>query len=258
VRHHCDESYVSLYVKRWLTAPISRGDGELVERDQGSPQGSSISPLLANLFLHYAFDAWMAREFPAVRFERYCDDMVIHCASAGLARMLRAKIAERFRACGLELNLDKTRLVYCKDSNRKGSYEHEQFTFLGYTFRPRLAKSRQGRFFVSFTAAISPAAIKAIGHTVRRWRLHLRTGLTLQDLARQINVVVRGWINYFGQFYSARLVLLLKRINAYLVRWLQRKYKRLRRRPRRARRFLARVARLQPGLFAHWTIGALP
>ncbi len=258
VRHHCDEPCVLLYVKRWLTAPVLRGNGELVERDRGSPQGSAISPLLANLFLHYAFDAWIAREFPHVQFERYCDDMVIHCASERQARMLRAKITERFRACGLELNRDKTRVVYCKDSNRKGSYEHEQFTFLGYTFRPRSAKNKHDVLFVNFSPAISPKAIKAIGRTIRRWRIHRRTGTTLEDLADEINLVVRGWVNYFGRFYTFKLTLLLRRINAYLVRWLQRKYKRLRHRPRRARQLLANVARREPGLFAHWSAGARP
>jgi RNA-directed DNA polymerase len=258
VRHHCDEPYVLLYVERWLAAPVSRGDGELVERDRGSPQGSAISPLLANLFLHYAFDAWITREFPHVQFERYCDDMVIHCASERQARMLRAKITERFRACGLELNRDKTRVVYCKDSNRKGSYEHEQFTFLGYTFRPRSAKNKHGVLFVNFSPAISPRAVKAIGQTIRRWRIHRRTGTTLKDLADEINLVVRGWVNYFGRFYTFKLTLLLRRIDAYLVRWLQRKYKRLRHRPRRARQLLTNVGRREPGLFAHWGAGARP
>jgi RNA-directed DNA polymerase len=258
VRHHCGEPYVELYVKRWLDAPVLRVDGELVSRDRGSPQGSSISPLLANLFLHYTFDTWIAREYPHVQFERYCDDMVIHCASERQARMLRAKIVERFRACGLELNHDKTRVVYCKDTNRKGSYEHAQFTFLGYTFRARSAKNKHGVLFVNFCPAISPAAVKAVGHTIRRWRLHRRTGTTLKDLADEINLVVRGWLNYYGAFYTFRLTLLLRRINTYLVRWLRCKYKRLRHRPRRARELLARVARQEPGLFAHWTAGARP
>ena len=172
--------------------------------------------------------------------------------------MLRAKITERFRACGLELNRDKTRVVYCKDSNRKGSYEHEQFTFLGYTFRPRSAKNKHDVLFVNFSPAISLKAIKAIGRTIRRWRIHRRTGTTLEDLADEINLVVRGWVNYFGRFYTFKLTLLLRRINAYLVRWLQRKYKRLRNRPRRARQLLANVARREPGLFAHWSAGAQP
>ena len=258
VRHHCDEPHVLLYVERWLKAPVQQRDGGLAERDQGSPQGSSISPLLANLFLHYALDAWIGREFPDVRFERYCDDMVIHCVSENEARMLRVRIAERLDACGLQLNREKTRVVYCKDANRKGSYEHEQFTFLGYTFRPRTAKNRYGVLFVTFTPAISPMAIKAIGHTIRRWRLHRRTGTTLQDLAEETNPLVRGWAIYYGRFYPTKVALLLRRINEYLVRWLRCKYKRLRGRPRRARELLAKIAKREPRLFAHWTAGALP
>jgi RNA-directed DNA polymerase len=258
VRHHCHERYVLLYVERWLKAPVQRADGELVRRDRGSPQGSAISPLLANLFLHYAFDAWIAREFPHVQFERYSDDMVIHCASERQARMLRAKITERFRACGLELNQDKTRIVYCKDSNREGSHEHQQFTFLGYTFQPRPAMNRHGTLFVSFCPAVCPAALKAIGLVIRRWRLHRRTGTTLQDLADEINPIVQGWLNYYGAFYKFKLTMPLRRINTYLIRWLRKKYKRLRGRPRRARQLLARIARNQPGLLAHWTAGAIP
>lgn len=200
----------------------------------------------------------MSREFPHVQFERYSDDMVVHCASERQARMLRARITERFRACGLELNQDKTRIVYCKDSNRRGSYEHEQFTFLSYTFRPRSAMNKHGQLFVHFCPAVCPAVLKAIGHVIRRWRLHRRTGTTLQDLADEINPVVQGWINYYGAFYKFTLTMPLRRINAYLVRWLRCKYKRLRRRPRGARELLARIARDRPGLFAHWAAGALP
>jgi len=120
-----------MYVERWLKAPVQRKDGSVVERDRGTPQGSWISPLLANMFLHYAFDAWMAREYPAVRFERYCDDIIVHAASERQARAMWAAIAARLAECGLELNERKTRIVYCKDATRHGSYEHESFTFLG-------------------------------------------------------------------------------------------------------------------------------
>jgi hypothetical protein len=136
VARHTDQSWVLLYVERWLKAPLEREDGSLVERDRGTPQGSAISPLLANTFLHYAFDLWMAREHPAVRFERYCDDVIVHARSEQQARDLRDAIASRLAECGLELNERKTRIVYCKDANRRGSHEHESFDFLGYTFRP--------------------------------------------------------------------------------------------------------------------------
>jgi RNA-directed DNA polymerase len=258
VARHTDLRWVLLYVERWLKAPLQREDGSLVERDRGTPQGSAISPLLANMFLHYAFDLWMAREYRAVRFERYCDDVIVHARSEQQARDLRDAIASRLAECGLELNEHKTRIVYCKDSTRRGSHEHESFDFLGYTFRPRLSRGKSGGQFVNFLPAVSDDARKRIGREIRRWRLHVRSGTTLTGLARSINVVVRGWIGYYGRFYRSELARLLRRINGYLVRWAMRKYKRLRRRPAPARRLLAEVYRREPSLFAHWRIGARP
>jgi RNA-directed DNA polymerase len=258
VARHTDWRWVLLYVERWLKAPLQREDGSLVERDRGTPQGSAISPLLANIFLHYAFDLWMARNYPGIQFERYCDDVIVHATSERQARELRDAIASRLAECGLELSERKTRIVYCKDSTRRGSYEHESFDFLGYTFRPRLSRSKDGKEFVNFLPAVSDDARKRIGREIRRWRLHVRSGVTLEDLARSINVIVRGWINYYGRFYRSLLVRLLRRINDYLVRWAMWKYKRLRRRPAKARRLLADVARREPELFAHWRIGARP
>ena len=187
--------------------------------------------MLANIFLHYALDLWLVREFPDVPFERYADDAILHCKSKQQAQIVLDAIIERLAQVGLELNLDKTRIVYCKDSNRTGSHEHEQFTFLGYTFRPRLARNRAGEKFVSFIPAVSDDAAKAIRRTIKRWRLHLWSGQDLADLAQEINPTVRGWINYYGRFYRTELILTLKRINDYLVRWAMRKYKRLRARP---------------------------
>ena len=258
VAHHSDQRWLLLYVERWLKAPLQREDGSLVARDRGTPQGSAISPLLANMFMHYAFDAWMAREYPAIRFERYCDDVIVHARSEQQARQLRAAIASRLAECGLCLNESKTRIVYCKDSTRRGSHEHESFDFLGYTFRPRLSRGKSGGQFVNFLPAVSDDARKRIGREIRRWRLHVRSGTTLTELARSINVVVRGWIGYYGRFYRSELARLLRRINNYLVRWAMRKYKRLRRRRAPARRLLAEVYRREPNLFAHWPIGARP
>jgi RNA-directed DNA polymerase len=258
VAHHTDLRFVLLYVERWLKAPLQLDDGSLVERYRGTPQGSAISPLLANMFLHYAFDLWMAREHPGVRFERYCDDVIVHARSEREARQLRDAIASRLAECGLELSEQKTRIVYCKDANRHGSHEHESFDFLGYTFRPRLSKSRHGKQFVNFSPAVSGEAGKRIGREIRRWRLHRWSDKTLTDLARSINAIVRGWTNYYGRFYRSALVRLLRRINEYLVRWAIWKYKRLRRSPAKARRFLADVARRQPVLFAHWRFGVRP
>ena len=258
VAHHTDLRWILLYVERWLKAPLQLEDGTLKQRDRGSPQGSAISPVLANLFLHYALDLWLAREFPEVPFERYADDAILHCKSQQQAQVVLDAIIERLAQVGLELNLDKTRIVYCKDSNRKGSHEHEQFTFLGYTFRPRRVRNRRGQFFVSFAPAVGDDATKAIGRRIKRWRLHLWSGKALADLAREINPIVQGWVNYYGRFYPSWLARLLGRINHYLVRWATQKYKRLRRHPMRAWSFLAGVAAREPGLFAHWRAGALP
>jgi RNA-directed DNA polymerase len=258
VSRHTDLRWVLLYVERWLKAPLQMEDGTLVQRDRGTPQGSSISPLLANLFLHYAFDKWLSREFPSVHFERYADDAVVHCASEAQARQVLGAIAERMAQVGLELHPDKTRIVYCKDSGRQGSHEHERFNFLGYTFRPRDARNRHGSRFVSFSPAISDDAAKAMRKEIRRWRLHRRSDLDLKDLAREINPVVQGWITYYGRFYKSGMYPSLQRINEYLVRWAMRKYKRLHRQPTKAWRWLEGVAGREPALFAHWRLGVRP
>ncbi|MGH3680199.1 MAG: group II intron maturase-specific domain-containing protein [Natronosporangium sp.] len=218
-----------------------------------------MSPLLANLFMHYAFDAWMIREFPAIQFERYCDDAVVHCRSEKQARRVRDAIAARLAQVGLELHPDKTRIVYCKDADRTGSYEHTKFTFLGYEFRPRLAKNKHGKNFVSFLPAVSTEAMKAMGREIRSWHMAKRSDKSLDDLARMFNSVVQGWINYYGRFYKSRLLYFLRRLNNHLVRWVCRKYKqRLRNRERRAMAWLAEIARRSPRLFAHWRLGARP
>ena len=253
-----DQGWILLYVGRWLKAPLQQADGTLVARDRGTPQGSAISPLLANLFMHYAFDAWMAREFPGVRFERYCDDAVVHCASEQQARHVRDAIAGRLAEVGLELHPGKTRIVYCQDDDRRDDHEVTSFVFLGYEFRPRLAKNKYGKHFVSFLPAVSTEAMKAMGAEIRSWHWAKRSDKSLGDLALMFNSVVQGWINYYGRFYRSRLLYFLRRLNRHLVRWACRKYKQLKRRERRAMAWLAEIARRSPRLFAHWRLGARP
>ena len=251
VEANTDLPWVVLYVKRWLVAPLALSDGTLQVRDRGTPQGSSVSPVIANLFLHYAFDMWLAREFPVVQFERYVDDAVIHCVSRGQAEQVLAALVERMREVGLELHPDKTRIVYCQDGRRRGSYEHTAFTFLGFTFRARGARTKTGRMFLSFNPAISKDALKKLSAQVRSWKLHHRTGSTEGDLARMINPIVRGWMNYYGAFYRSALYGLLARINAYLLRWSRNKYRALKGR-KRAQEAWSRAVELRPRFFAHW------
>lgn len=259
VAHHCDLGWVRLYIGRWLRAPVQRPDGTIQQRTKGSPQGAVVSPLVANLFLHYAFDAWMTRTFPHIQFERYADDAIVHCRSERQARMVLDAIRDRMRECGLELHSTKTRIVYCKDSDRRGEYEHVSFDFLGYTFQPRRAKNRHGKYFVSFLPAISTKAAKAIRATIRNWRLaSTRNNQSLEDLARVINPAVRGWMNYYGRYYRSKCVLVLRHINVALAAWARQKYKRFRRRKRSSMHWLGRIARRDPTLLVLWQLGIRP
>ena len=254
VRKHTDCKWVLLYIERWLKAPAQLADGSLIHRDKGTPQGGVISPLLANLFLHYAFDTWMKRQYPQIPFERYADDGICHCRSKDEAERLRVAIERRFAECGLELNLQKTKIVYCKDDGRRGNYPEQKFDFLGFTFRPRRAKDRWGRFFVTFTPAISNEAKKSICDTMRRWKMHRQTDKSLDELARVVNPVLRGWINYYGSFYKSALHRVFQHLNNILVQWASRKYKRLRGYDQRASHWLQGVFHRQPKLFAHWQL----
>ncbi|HWT83494.1 MAG TPA: group II intron reverse transcriptase/maturase, partial [Candidatus Methylomirabilis sp.] len=253
VAHHTSERWILLYISRWLVAPMQMPDGTITAREKGTPQGSPISPLLANLFMHYAFDTWMDREFPGCPFERYADDIIVHCDSEEQARQLRAAIAKRLGALGLELHPAKTKIVYCKDANRPGSFEHTSFDFLGYTFRGRLAKGPRG-YFTGFSPAISAKAEKAKGKQIRDWHLNRRSSTDLFTLAREINPQVQSWINYYGAFYRSELRFLAWRINEHLTRWAMHKFKRFRGKYAKAMAWLQKVYQHQPDLFAHWQL----
>lgn len=254
VRKHTDCRWVLLYIERWLKAPVQLGDGTLEPREKGSPQGSVISPLLSNLFLHYTFDRWMAMHHPSIPFERYADDILCHCRSEAQARWLWTVLEQRFAACGRRVHPDKTTIVYCKDDDRRGHYPNEQFDFLGYAFRPRRSKNRWGKYFVNFSPGISNSAAKAIRRAIRSWRLDCRIDKKVDDLARMFNPVIRGWITYYGRYYKSALYPTLRYLDQRLARWAMSKYKRLRRHRRRSEHWIRRIARRDPGLFAHWRL----
>lgn len=267
IAHHTELGWVRLYVGRWLRAPLQQTDGTLTERTRGTPQGGVISPLLANVFLHYAFDMWMSRQYPDIRFARYADDLVVHCKTERQARNLLTAIADRLTACGLTLHPDKTRIVYCgpgrkpsTQGTRTGSPERT-FDFLGYTFRPRKVADQSDpskRVRTGFLPAMSGKAARRVRRVACAWFAATRPTMTLEDIARMTNPVVRGWFGYYGAFYASECRRILQYVNQCLVRWAQGKYGIKLRRPGQARRWLQGVYRRQPRLFAHWRAGVIP
>ena len=249
VQAHTEARWVVLYVRRWLAAGLRLPDGTTAQRTAGTPQGSAVSPVLANLFLHYALDTWIAREHPGCPFERYADDGVIHCRTLIQAQQVLAALHARMAEVGLQLHPDKTGIVYCQDSNRRGKFDRIEFTFLGYTFRPREAQNKDGRRFTAFLPAVSRHALERMSRTVHSWHLHRRTGSEVSTLARTINPVLRGWMAYYGRFYHTALAPLLYRVNTYLLRWIRKKY---RVGWKEAIRRMAFAYRLRPRAFAHW------
>ena len=258
VRKHTDNPWVILYIQRWLKAPFQMPDGTVQERTKGTPQGGVISPVLANLFLHYAFDLWMTQNHPDKPFARYADDGVTHCRSKKGAEVLLEDLKKRFAQCGLELHPTKTRIVYCKDNDRRGTYPETTFDFLGYTFRPRRSKNKYGKYFINFTPAVSNNAKTAMRQKIHDWRMHLKPDKTLEDLSNMFNPVIRGWISYYGRFYKSELYSVLKHMNRALAHWAVRKYKKLAGHKRRGEHWLGRIARREQRLFAHWQMGIVP
>ena len=256
VRKHVTCAWALLYSERWLTAPMLQEDGAMVERSRGTPQGGVVSPILANLFMHYAFDAWMARRFPDLPWCRYADDGLVHCRNETEAQTVREALAARLAECRLELHPTKTKVVYCKDHRRGREYETVSFDFLGYCFRPRSVKGPYSqKVFCGFTPAVSKPALNAMRSTIRDLNIRTRTGATLDEIARELNPMVRGWIAYYGRYTRSALYPMARYINQTLAVWLKRKYKRFHRRLGRARLFLAKIARENRRLFVHWQLG---
>jgi RNA-directed DNA polymerase len=254
---HCPERWVRLYIERWLKAPIVK-EGKQIDRTCGTPQGGVVSPLLANLFLHYAMDRWIRAHLRDVQFCRYADDGVIHCRSEAQAQRVVTQLAQRLRQCGLELHPEKTRIVYCQDVDRTASHANVAFTFLGYTFRPRTAVGKNGKRYVNFSPAVSREALRAMCQRVRSWYLQLQNAKELRDLSNKYDPILRGWAHYYGRFYPSALQPLWRHVNAYLVRWMRRKYKHLANGVTRAARALGRLAERAPRLFVHWERGIWP
>lgn len=258
VQKHTDCRWILLYIERWLKAPIQLAEGTLQQRDRGSPQGSAISPLISNIFMHEVFDEWMKTQFPSILFERYADDALAHCKTQKQAEYVRDAIAKRLKQYKLELHPEKTKIVFCPKEGRKSTHPNVQFNFLGYTFRMRSARNNRGQMFLTFGPAVSDKAAKTIRQTIRRWRLHRHSDKSLKEMAEYINPTVRGWLNYYGRFHKSVMLRALYTVNRYLLRWAVRKYKRLRRAPVKAWSWLGRIARHHTQLFVHWQAGLKP
>jgi RNA-directed DNA polymerase len=256
LRKHVKSDWAMLYIDRWLKAPLQLADGTRVERTRGTPQGGVVSPVLSNLFLHYTFDVWMGRTFPDLPWCRYADDGLVHCRTEQEAQAVKEALQARLAECHLEMHPDKTQIVYCKDGSRKGKYPNTQFDFLRYTFRRRIVKNRKrNSIFVNFTPAVSGAALKSMRQTTREARYQTRTYLSVTDISRLHNPVLRGWLSYYGKFSPSAIYPVLRHFNKTLVAWAMRKYKRLQGHRTRAAIFVEGIAQRQPQLFVHWQRG---
>jgi RNA-directed DNA polymerase len=257
VRKHTEKKWIILYIQRFLSAPILMPNGTLQERKSGTPQGGVISPVLANLYLHYAFDLWMGRNKPRNPWARFADDGVIHCWKKAEAEKLLNELKSRMKTCGLEIHPDKTRIVYCKSDRYQGSHEYVDFTFLGYTFCNRYIKNSQGEFFNGFSPAVSKNAGQVLRDRIRDIRTRNKS-VSIEELAKLVNPVIRGWFNYFSKFAAGSAKRILTYVNLTIARWTKSKYKSMKGSTLKAMRFLKRIAKSNPNLFYHWQIGLLP
>jgi len=253
IKEHTDCKWVILYVERWMKAPIQLANGNLISRNKGVPQGGSISPVISNIFMHLVFDDWINRKYPTIPFERYVDDVIVHCKTQKQADFIKKMIKERLAKYKLELHPEKTHIVFCRDNWRRNEFPNYEFTFLGYTFRPRAAKGKEGKCLSAFLPAISNKANKAITKIIRSWKIHQRTGITLEKIAEKINPIVRGWYLYYGKFYQSKIYSTLRNIDKYLRKWIRAKYRNLRNKVKHSCWLLSKIKKRSP-IFYHWTI----
>ena len=254
VRKHVKEPWILLYMERWLKAPFQIETGERIPRTAGTPQGGVISPILAKLFMHYAFDLWLTRNHGNKPFERYADDTVVHCRTEQEAKQLLAEIDGRLKECKLELHPTKTKIVYCQDKERQKQHPNTAFDFLGHTFRKVLIKDRLGRLQMNFIATVSKNAGQALKDKVKSLKIHKRTGSKIEMIAKQLNPILRGWMNYFGKFNRSAMKRTLDCVQRRLIKWAMCKFKRFRKHRRRAEEWLLQVRKRKPYMFAHWAL----
>ena len=256
IERHVQEKWAKMYITRWLQSPIEDRKGNKRSREgKGTPQGGVISPLLANLFLHYGFDKWLEITYPHLCFVRYADDIIVHCNSQAEAEEVLIAIKQRLGDCKLELNEKKTRIVYCKKDHRKDKFKTVQFDFLGFSFQPRSASNHGKELFLSYDCAISRKSENKIVEVFRKLKIHRWTSFDLSRIAQVLNPKIRGWINYYGKFKMPKLSRIFMILNERLVRWAVNKYRRFGNSFAKAGRWLRNLAVCYPGLFVHWQYG---
>lgn len=259
VEKHVPENWVKFYIKRWLEAPVVTVAGELIQKQgNGTPQGGVISPLLANLFLHYAFDKWLERTDKSVAFTRYADDVILHCNTKTHAEQTLKSVHQRMGSVGLELHPQKTKIVYCRDYKRKGNHPTVKFDFLGYSFQPRTAYSKKkGNLFLGYDCAISIGSRKRIADKLEELNVNKLTFKSIVGVAQYLNPMIRGWVHYYGKFKMYELTKVFRLLSKRLVWWARKRYKRYKTSIRKGYKWLATVRKQFPTLFYHWNFSQI-
>lgn len=248
VRRYTKEKWVLMYVERWLKAGVM-SEGQIKSRETGTPQGGVISPLLANIYLHFAFDMWMKKNYPDMPFERYCDDAIVHCWSEKQAKFIRDKISQRMKECKLELNEEKTQIVFCKNQNHKGNHKQVSFTFLGYTFRPRVCRTKNGRIML-LLPHMSQNSKKEVRRKVKEIITSRFTG-TIHQMSGILNPKIRGWYNYYCKYSKWETRDLWYWLNQRIIKWIMARRKMGK---DRAHKYLRGIYKSRPNLFLHWQV----